>query len=107
MSKQADTHDSLPTISNQQYISDCNEYNDNANGCKQQTTLITQTEKSYISTNLHHYYTTQQNTSTIELDTNQDNWERNSRDNVAYGDSIENKGESVLRIYYQNIHGIK
>lgn len=37
----------------------------------------------------------------------EDNWTKNSKDNVAYGDNIERKQDGTLRIYYQNIHGIK
>lgn len=46
------------------------------------------------------------NTTTLFNDTF-NNWETNSRDNVAYGDSINIKNDGILRIYYQNIHGIK
>ena len=95
------------------------------------------TQISYISTSLHDFYHTNISsteninnnhsspTSTIHHPQNQipnniindhnsptnthteTNWEQNSKDNVAYGDSIEHKAEGVMRIYYQNLHGIK
>ena len=116
MSKQNDEPDSI-------------ELNNNANETTKQT--------AYISTSLHDFYptntssskTTNNNHSSTTSDTyhhhnqtknniindtistttthNETNWAQNSKDNVAYGDSIDHKDEGVMRIYYQNLHGIK
>lgn len=47
------------------------------------------------------------NNITSSYNKNDNNWDRNFKDNVAYGDSIEYKEDDVIRIYYQNLHGIK